>query len=74
MSTLLSCWIGPGCLGRRTGRSAVSGADLIASAGRNDIGLVVLNVVHVDHLRELRPRVGGVEDLESDLSRGGSAD
>jgi uncharacterized protein YutE (UPF0331/DUF86 family) len=23
---------------------------------------------HVDHLRELRPRVGGVEDLESDLS------
>jgi uncharacterized protein YutE (UPF0331/DUF86 family) len=23
---------------------------------------------HLDHLRELRPRVGGVEDLESDLS------
>jgi uncharacterized protein YutE (UPF0331/DUF86 family) len=23
---------------------------------------------HVDHLRQLRPRVGGVEDLESDLS------
>lgn len=23
---------------------------------------------HVDHLRDLRPRVGGVEDLESDLS------
>jgi uncharacterized protein YutE (UPF0331/DUF86 family) len=23
---------------------------------------------HVDHLRKLRPRVGGVEDLESDLS------